>query len=81
MPQRTIPVLVALFVFGGVAACKKSPQQQTEARLAAERADKKQKAIKNYQDLLKKYPESQFAEKAKTRLQALGPAATPAKKK
>ena len=81
MSQRTISLIIALLIFSGVVACKKSPQQQTEARLAAERADKKQKAIKNYQDLLKKYPESQFAEKAKTRLQTLGPAATPAKKK
>ena len=80
MPRRIIPVILALFVLSGLAACKKTPQEQLEAKLLAEKADKKQKAIKNYQELVKKYPESQYAEKAKTRLQALGPAATPAKK-
>ena len=80
MPQRFILVLLVAFVMGGAAACKKTPQQEAAAKVAAERADKKQKAIKNYQDLVKKYPESPYAEKAKTRLQALGPAPTPAKK-
>ena len=80
MLLRIRPVLLATLVVFGVAACKKSPQQQAAAKIAAEKANKKQKAIKNYQDLLKKYPQSEYAEKAKTRLQALGPAATPAKK-
>jgi hypothetical protein len=80
MLQRLIPVLLAAFILSCATACKKTPQQEAAAKLAAEKADKKQKAIKNYQDLVKKYPESQYAEKAKTRLQALGPAATPAKK-
>jgi hypothetical protein len=80
MPKRIILALVAVFVLHGAAACKKTPQEQAAARIAAEKADKKQKAIKNYQDLVKKYPDSPYAEKAKTRLQALGPAATPAKK-
>jgi len=80
MPQRLTPVLLALCVLSGTMACKKSPQAAVAARVAAEKADKKQKAIKNYQELLKKYPESPYADKAKARLQALGPAATPAKK-
>ena len=80
MLLRIRPLLLATLVMVGVAACKKSPQEQAAAKIAADKADKKQKAIKNYQDLLKKYPTSEYAEKAKTRLQALGPAATPAKK-
>jgi outer membrane protein assembly factor BamD (BamD/ComL family) len=44
------------------------------------RAEQKNKAIKNYQEIVKKYPESPFAAKAQERLRALGPAPTPAKK-
>jgi len=80
MPQRLAPVLLALFILSGTVACKKSPQAAVAARIAAEKEDKKQKAIKNYQELLKKYPDSPYAEKAKARLQALGPTPTPVKK-
>ena len=80
MRQRISTTLLLAFLLGGTVACKKTPQQEVAAKIAAEKADKKQKAIKNYQDLVKKYPESPYTEKAKTRLQALGPAATPAKK-
>jgi TolA-binding protein len=73
-------MLLAAFVVVGAAACKKSPQEAAAAKLAADKADKKQKAIRHYQELVKKYPNSEYAEKAKTRLQTLGPAATPAKK-
>jgi len=80
MRHGIIPVLLALLTLAGGVACKKTPQQEAAAKLVADKADKRVKAIKNYQDLVKKYPESPYAEKAKARLQALGPAATPAKK-
>jgi predicted TPR repeat methyltransferase len=79
MPTRILSVLLAAFTIYAAAGCKKTPQQATEAKIAAEKADKRQKAIKNYQELIKKYPDSQFAEDARKRLQALGPAATPKK--
>jgi TolA-binding protein len=80
MLQRFLLPSLAAFVLLGATACKKSPAAAAAAKIAAEKADKKQKAIKNYQELVKKYPQSEYAEKAKTRLQALGPESTPGKK-
>ena len=79
MLSRIPSVLLATLAIYGAAACKKTPQQAIEAKIAAEKADKRQKAIKNYQELIKKYPNSEFAEDARKRLQALGPAPTPKK--
>ena len=46
------------------------------------RVKQKQVAIKAYKDLVDKYPDSEFAPKAKEKLQKLGPpTATPAAKK
>jgi predicted Zn-dependent protease len=80
MVARLLLVLACTTLTLGFTACKKSNQAQQAAAAAKWRADQKQKAIKNYQDLVKKYPESPYATKAKERLSALGPAATPAKK-
>ena len=64
----------------GLASCKKKPSDLKAAAEAKWRAEQKQKAIKNYQEIVKKYPDSEFAAKAQERLKAIGPAATPAKK-
>ena len=82
LPRSASLLLAAALCLGG-AACD---QKKTQAELKAEekikfRAKQKQVAIKVYKDLLDKYPDSEFAPKAKERLQRLGPpAATPAKK-
>ena len=82
LPRPALLLLAAALCLGG-AACD---QKKTQAELKAEekikfRAKQKQVAIKVYKDLAEKYPESEFAPKAKERLQRLGPpAATPAKK-
>jgi TolA-binding protein len=80
MAMRFILALVCASFALGLTACKKSSNELKAAEEAKWRADQKQKAIKNYQDLIKKYPESPFAAQAKQRLSALGPAATPPKK-
>jgi TolA-binding protein len=74
----TIPLLAVLTL--ALAACKEDPKKAAAERLAAERAKKKELAIKQYQALIEKYPNSPQAEKARERLRALAPAATPKKK-
>lgn len=74
-----LAVLCTTFTLG-FTACKKSPADQKAAIEAKWRADQKQKAIKNYQEIVKKYPESPYAAKSQERLKALGPAPTPGKK-
>jgi Outer membrane lipoprotein len=81
IPTRfLLAVICASFAVLGISACKKSTQALNAAEEAKWRADQKQKAIKNYQELVKKYPESPFAAEAQKRLSTLGPAGTPAKK-
>lgn len=80
MATRFLLALVCISTALGFGACKKNPQDQKAAVEAQWRADQKQKAIKNYREIVQKYPESPFAVKAQERLSALGPAATPAKK-
>jgi hypothetical protein len=78
MAQRSLLLLLA-FAATALPACKPNKEKEAAAAQAKLLADKKQRALKNYQDLVKKYPESEFAEKAKERIRALGPAATPKK--
>ena len=84
MLKRSVLLLLAAALCLGGAACKK---KMTQAELQAEkrkefRVKQKQVAIKAYKDLVDKYPESEFAPKAKEKLQQLGPlTATPAPKK
>ena len=83
LPRPALLLLAAALCLGG-AACKET---KTQAELIAEKktafkAKQKQVAIKAYKDLAEKYPESEFAPKAKDKLQQLGPlTATPAPKK
>ena len=83
MLKRSALLLLAAALCLGGAACD---TKKTQAELMAEkkkefRVKQKQVAIKVYKDLVDKYPDSEFAPKAKAKLQQLGPpAATPAKK-
>ena len=80
MVTRLLPVFVCAALLLGFSACKKSPKDLKAEQDAKWRVEQKQKAIKNYQEIVKKYPESPFASKAKERLSALGPASSPGKK-
>lgn len=75
-----VPTLLLI----GISGCKKeqSAAQKEAARVEAFRLRQKAQAIKSYTDLVEKYPESEWAPKAKERLGALGPmpTATPKKK-
>jgi hypothetical protein len=80
MVKRITSIFFAAAVAAGAVSCKKSttpPAAEAEARF---RAEQKAKALKSYQDLVKKYPDSEYAAKAKERIRALTPPATPAKK-
>ena len=80
LPRSALLLLAIAVCLGGV-ACKDT---KTQAELMAEKkkefkAKQKQVAIKAYKDLVDKYPDSEFAPKAKEKLQQLGPlTATPA---
>lgn len=68
----------------GASGCS---EEKTQAQLQAEkvrvfRVKQRNLAIKKYQELVQNYPDSEFAAKARQRLQELGPpTATPAPKK
>ena len=80
MLKRSVLLLLAAALCLGGAACDK---KQTQAELKAQRvrefrAKQKQMALKAYQAIVEKYPDSEFAPKAQARLDQLGPpAATP----
>ena len=84
MLKRSALLLLAAVLCLGGAACE---EKKTQAELMAGKkkefqVKQKQVAIKAYQDLVDKYPDSEFAPKAKEKLQKLGPpTATPAAKK
>ena len=71
--------LIGLIAFGAV-SCKKKSGSGAAAAQAKFQAEQKVRALKAYQDLVKKYPDSEYAEKAKERIRALATPA-PAKKK
>ncbi len=76
--SKTLPfLLLAALMATGPIGCE---QKKTAAQLHAEkeavwRTDKHQKAIKYYQDLAQKYPDSPYAAQAKERLAAMGASA------
>lgn len=75
--------LAALAMLGGPIGCKKKPTsaEVDQAKEQAERDKAKAQAAKYYQEITEKYPDSEFAAKARERLSAIGPVATPAAKK
>lgn len=74
----TLTFLLAVSV-AGFTGCKKTPQDNAAERDAKFRADQKVRALKTYQELVAKYPDSEHAAKAKERIKALATPA-PAKK-
>jgi outer membrane protein assembly factor BamD (BamD/ComL family) len=84
MLRPIFPLLLATALAFGSTACE---HKKTAAELQAERQKafqtrQKGEAIRAYTALVTKFPESEFAAKAKERLDVLGPApATPAPQK
>lgn len=74
--------LAALALLGGPIGCKKTPSaaENQQAQEAAAREQAKAQAVKYYNELAEKYPDSEFAPKARERISAIGPVATPVKK-
>lgn len=79
MFQRFASVILAGVVILSATSCKKAPKDLTAEREAKFRAEQKARALKSYQDLVKKYPDSEYAAKAKERIRALTPPTTPKK--
>jgi hypothetical protein len=77
-------LIAAALLIGGTGCKKKETGAERQAKaVQAFRTKQKIEAIKSYTALTEKYPDSEFAAKAKERLAVLGPmpAATPAAKK
>jgi outer membrane protein assembly factor BamD (BamD/ComL family) len=85
MFQKLCLLLISAAFLTGVTACKKKETAAERQARVVQTFRNKQKieAIKAYTALVEKYPDSEFAPKAKERLGVLGPlpAATPAAKK
>jgi len=79
MAPRFFAVLFTVVLAVTATSCKPKKKDMSAELDAKFRAEQKVRLIKNYQDLVKKYPESEYAPKAKERLAALQPPA-PAKK-
>jgi outer membrane protein assembly factor BamD (BamD/ComL family) len=80
MLQRFVLILLSFALVFGAAACKKNTVDPAKVAAAKLKAQQKEQALKSYRELVKKYPDSPYAEKAKERIRALAPPATPAKK-
>jgi Outer membrane lipoprotein len=84
MLKRFVPLsLLAVIICLGNAACE---QKKTQAEVQAEkvktfRKQQMDKAIASYEELITKYPDSEFAPEAKARLLKLQPAGSPTPKK
>jgi len=80
---KHIAGLLLIVIFSlGQCACeeKKSDTQVKEEKVKAWRERQRVQAIKYYNELIKNYPDSPHIDEAKRKLDALGPAPTPAKK-
>lgn len=71
MLQRFAVAVVLATVCSLSAACKKSEAQSMVERKQQFQAQQRKKAVENYQQILKKYPDSEFAAKAQERLRAM----------
>ena len=85
MLRLLLPFLVIATMLTGVTACKPKPTAAQQQALKVKQFRERQRieAIKAYKALVDKYPDSEYAPKAKERLNELGPlpAATPGTKK
>jgi TolA-binding protein len=82
MRKHTAGLLVLLALTLSSLSCKKAPDPAAlkAKEDAAWREKQRLQAAKYYSELIKNFPDSPNVEEAKTRLEALGPIATPAKK-
>jgi hypothetical protein len=71
---------IALLLFLPLAACKKTEGENLAEKRAQFQAQQRRKAIENYQQIVEKYPESEYAAKAQERLRALAGPETQTKK-
>ena len=78
---RKLPLLLlALALPLAHLACEKKPATENLAEKAKVFRERQRKeAIKAYSALVEKYPDSPYTDKARERLQQLGPATTPKK--
>ena len=81
MLKRFAALLLATAVCLPGTACKKSVAQNLVEKRQEFQAQQRRKAIENYQQILKKYPDSEFAAKAQERLRALNAQEQPPAKK
>jgi hypothetical protein len=73
-------ILAAAFCLGSSACKEETTQAEKQAEKVKQfRAAQKLKAIKAYKDLTTKYPDSEFAPKAREKLQQIAPPAPPKK--
>ena len=80
MLKKVPLLLLAAAICFGTPGCekKKTAAEANAEQVKAEKAKRKIQAAKYYNELIEKYPDSQYAEQARQRLQAIGPVATPA---
>jgi Outer membrane lipoprotein len=81
MLKRSAVLLVAAALCVCSAACKKSIAENVAEKRQQFQAQQRKRAIDNYQQILKKYPDSEFAAKAQERLRALNAAEQPPARK
>ena len=83
MCKKLAGLLLAFILSLGLPGCGEKKKSDAELKQAKEkqwRERQRVQAIKYYGELVKNYPDSPHAEEARKRLEALGPAPTPAKK-
>ena len=71
MSTRLAYALLALMIALPLGACKKTEAENLAERRAQFMAQQRKKAIENYEQIVRKYPDSEFAARAQERLQAL----------
>ncbi len=81
MLKRFAALLLAAALCVGSAACKKSIAENYAEKRQQFQAQQRKRAIDNYQQILKKYPDTEFAAKAQERLRALNAVAQPPARK
>ena len=77
--SKYICLVLTVALSAGLVSCeqKKTAAQIHAEKEAAWKAEKKERAVKFYRDLVQRYPDSPYAAQAKARLAALGAAGTP----
>lgn len=73
MVKRLLLIALTAALPGTFVACKKSKKEEQAAVQAKFQAEQKKKAVSAYKEIVTKYPDSPYAEKAKERLKTLAP--------